>query len=78
MLWLAAGADADPNSAGAAALIPTSPKSIEACFRLGIGELALPASGRHQYQGPCQGYLSFPGENCLDARLRHAASLLLI
>lgn len=35
---LAAGADADPNSASAAALIPTSPKSVEACFRLGIGE----------------------------------------
>lgn len=36
----AAGADdvLDPNSAAATALIPTSPKSVEACFRLGIGE----------------------------------------
>jgi hypothetical protein len=35
-----AGADdvLDPNSAAATALIPTSPKSVEACFRLGIGE----------------------------------------
>lgn len=36
-----AGADADPNSAAATALIPTSPKSIEACFRLGIDPLEL-------------------------------------
>lgn len=38
---MAAGADADPSSAGSVALIPTSPKSVEACFRLGIGKCAL-------------------------------------
>lgn len=39
LTWLAAaGVDADPNSTASAALIPTSPRSIEACFRLGIGE----------------------------------------
>ncbi|KAF8064553.1 AVT1D [Scenedesmus sp. PABB004] len=37
----AAGADADGAVPAAAALIPTSPRSIEACFRLGVDPLEL-------------------------------------
>lgn len=46
---VAHGPDADPNSTESA-LIPTSPRSIEACFRLGIDPLELAFKPLHAFK----------------------------
>jgi hypothetical protein len=74
----AAGAEAADSNATAAVLIPTSPKSIEACLRLGIDplELAFRPASAFKKAGESDELVQLRFQHCEQLRQERLKQLL--